>query len=68
MPAVAAIRVKNYFQDFYLRLISNGKSKMVALVAVMRKILVTAVGVLRNSAPFDPNWAQKKSLTFTQFS
>jgi transposase len=64
MPAVSAIRFENYFQGFYLRLVSNGKSKMVALVAVMRKILVTAVGVLRNSAPFDPDWAQKKSLNF----
>ena len=64
MPAVAAIRFENYFQGFYLRLISNGKSKMVALVAVMRKILITAVGVLRNSTPFDPDWAEKKSLKY----
>ncbi len=32
--------------------------RMVALVATMRKLLVIAIGVLRNDKPFDPNWAK----------
>jgi transposase len=60
MPALNCIKNKNYFYDFYYRLLSNGKPKKVAITAIMRKILVTAIGVLRNQKPFDPNWAMKK--------
>ena len=49
----------NYFSIFYQRLINNGKPKKVALVATMRKVLLTAVGVLKHQKEFDPNWAEK---------
>jgi len=37
----------------YERLIAAGKPKMVALAAVMRKLLVLAYGVLKTKRPFD---------------
>lgn len=58
-PALGCIKNSNYFTPFYLRLLENGKPKKLAVVAVMRKILLTAMGVLRNQQPFDPNWAEK---------
>lgn len=59
MPALSCIKNQNYFYDSYNRLVENGKSKKSAITAVMRKILVTAMGVLKNQQPFDPNWAEK---------
>ena len=58
-PALGCIKNSNYFTPFYLRLLDNGKPKKLAVVAVMRKILLTAMGVLRNQQPFDPYWAEK---------
>ena len=40
-------------------MIFKGKAKKVAITAVMRKMILTAMGVLRNQEPFDPNWAKK---------
>lgn len=60
MPVLSCIKNQNYFYDFYHRLLSNGKPKKVAITATMRKMLVTASGVLKNQQPFDPDWAQKK--------
>lgn len=59
MPALSCIRHDNYFTTFYSNLLEQGKPKKVAIVAVMRKMILTAMGVLRNQKPFDPNWAQK---------
>lgn len=59
MPALSCIRHDNYFTGFYLHLVEKGKAKKVAITAVMRKMILTAMGVLRNQEPFDPNWAKK---------
>lgn len=59
LPALGCIKNPNYFTKFYLNLINKGKPKKVAITAVMRKILLTSMGVLRNQEPFDPNWAEK---------
>lgn len=59
LPALGCIKNENYFTPFYLRLLDNGKPKKLAVVAVMRKMLLTAMGVLRSQEPFDPNWANK---------
>ncbi len=42
MAALSASRSKSSLGEFYQRLVENGKKKMVALVAVMRKIIVIA--------------------------
>jgi len=62
LPALTAIRQNQVIKEFYERLLKNGKKKMVALVAAMRKLLVIAIGVLNNKTPFDPNW--KNSVQF----
>lgn len=59
MPALGCIKNQNYFTKFYLNLVEKGKPKKVAVTAVMRKILLTSMGVLKNQQPFDPNWAEK---------
>ena len=59
LPALGCIKNPNYFTGFYLNLIEKGKPKKLAVIAVMRKILLTSMGVLRNQEPFDPTWAEK---------
>jgi transposase len=46
-------------KDLYHRLQAKGKPKKVALVAVMRKLLVLAYGVLKSGKPFDLNYQQQ---------
>lgn len=50
MAALTAVRADPYFREFYRRLVEdNNRPKKVALVAVMRKLLITANSVLKNS-------------------
>ncbi|WPY01844.1 IS110 family transposase domain protein (plasmid) [Candidatus Trichorickettsia mobilis] len=42
MTAMAARRSKSQLGSFYEKLVSKGKKKMVALTALMRKIIVIA--------------------------
>jgi len=49
MAALAASRAKAGLGAFYRRLLANGKTKMVALVALMRKIIVIANARLRDA-------------------
>ncbi|EKE02256.1 MAG: pilin gene inverting protein [uncultured bacterium] len=64
MPAMCALRHNRQLSEFYHRLLSKGKLKMVALVAVMRKLLVLAIGILNNDKPFDENWVVKYQQNF----
>jgi transposase len=48
MAAMAARRSKSGFKIFYEKLISRGKKKMVALTALMRKIIVIANAKIRD--------------------
>lgn len=48
MVAMAARRSKSIFKVFYEKLISRGKKKMVALTALMRKIIVIANAKIRD--------------------
>jgi len=50
MAAMSAVRYHNTLRPFYERLLAAGKKKMVALVAVMRKLLVNCNAVLRDAA------------------
>jgi transposase len=47
MAAMSAVRYHKTLRPFYERLLAAGKKKMVALVAVMRKLLVICNAVLR---------------------
>jgi transposase len=48
LAAMAARRSNTNLKEFYEKLISNGKKKMVALTALMRKILVIANAKIRD--------------------
>lgn len=50
MPALRAAAGKGEFAAFYKRLIANGKKPMVAIAAVMRKIVVTLNARLRDAS------------------
>ena len=50
MDAVAIARRKNPFAEFYQRLIGKGKPPKLALVATMRKMLVTLNAMLKAQA------------------
>lgn len=51
-PAVVAMRYNPLVREFYDRLRKNGKCKMSAVGACMRKLLAIAYGVLRTGTPF----------------
>ena len=53
-PAMNAVRFNPLLKPFYHRLLAQGKPKMVALAAVMRKLLHLVYGVLLSGKPFDP--------------
>ena len=47
MAALSAARHHKTLRPFYEKLVANGKKKMVALVAVMRKLIIICNAVLR---------------------
>lgn len=53
MPALVAIRRQPNLRAFYQHLRERGKPKMVALVAVMRKLLHAIYGMFKHRQPFD---------------
>jgi transposase len=56
-PAMSAARCNPILRALYQRLVAAGKPKMVALAAVMRKLLVLAYGVLKSKQPFNAAYA-----------
>ena len=53
MPALVAVRFEPAVGAFYEGLVERGKPKMVAVVAVMRKLLHAIYGMLKHDADFD---------------
>jgi len=54
MATLSAIRHNPVIRAFYQRLLENGKEKMVAVVACMRKLLVILNAMSRNMQPWSP--------------
>jgi transposase len=54
MAALTAIRRGSPFRPFYERLTGRGRPRKVALVAVMRKLLVTLNAIVRDRTPWRP--------------
>lgn len=55
MAALSQVKIKRgQFYAFYDRLRGNGKPHSVAMVAVMRKMIVTINAVVRNQQPWSP--------------
>jgi transposase len=52
MAALSAIRCNPILRAFYQRLLAAGKPKMVALIAVARKILTILNAMLRDKTPW----------------
>jgi transposase len=53
MPALVASVREPHLRAFYLHLLQRGKTKMQALVAVMRKLLHAIFGMFKHQQPFD---------------
>lgn len=53
MPALVAIRRDANVAAYYQHLLAHGKSKMTAITAVMRKLLIAIWGVLHNHQGWD---------------
>ena len=60
MPTMSAIQYNPHIREFFHKLVSQGKHKMVALCACMRKLLVIALGVLKNGVPYQEDWVSKR--------
>lgn len=56
MPAMVAIQKEPAATAFYSLLVEKrGKKKMIAITAVMRKLLVSLHGMLKSNTPFNPD-------------
>jgi transposase len=53
MPALVASVHEPHLRAFYVHLLERGKTKMQALVAVMRKLLHAIYGMFKHQQPFD---------------
>lgn len=58
-PAMVACRFNPIIKAFYEKLVAAGKPKKVALIAVMRKLLHIAYGILKNKTVFNPKLHMK---------
>ena len=61
MPSLTAIRFNSTIKNFATQLAKNGKTKMVIIGAVMRKMVHIMYGVLKNGQAFDPAYAIHKN-------
>ena len=59
MPALSAIRYNPLIKAFFEQLVERGKSRMVAVGAAMRKLLMIAYGVLKSRRAFSLEPAQQ---------
>jgi transposase len=53
MASLSALKSNPIFRAFYRRLVSAGKPKKVAIVAVMRKLLIVLNAILRDRRPWN---------------
>lgn len=58
MATLSATRCNPMIKEFYQRLIAKGKAKKVAIVACMRKMLITLNAIVKSNKPWDANFAQ----------
>ena len=63
LAALAAIQGNNDFAKMYQRLTGEGKKKMVAVVAVMRKMLVVMRAILISGKMYQPHFTKTGSVT-----
>ena len=51
-PTLSAIRHNSILRELYEKLLAKGKTKMAALIACERKLIMIAYGVLKSGKPF----------------
>jgi transposase len=56
MPALVAAYHNPILKNFYQRLLKKGKPKMIAIVAVMKKLLLMIQAILKNKITFNPKY------------
>jgi len=56
MAALSAVRYNPPLRAHYQALLERGKAKKLALVACMRKLLITLNAILRDATPWNPNY------------
>jgi transposase len=62
-PALSAARFDHNLNALYGRVLErNPKIKMIALVAVQRKLLVLIYTLFKNNTTYDPNYANRKAM------
>jgi transposase len=64
LSALVAVRGRNNLQRTYTRLLTQGKSPMAALGAVMRKLLVVMRALLITNTTYDPDWQPQTQLRY----
>jgi transposase len=64
MPTLVSVRYNEEMKLIYDRLVQRGKPKMLAQIAVMRKIILLAHSLYKNNETYDP----QRYLKFTQLS
>ena len=62
MPALVAKQHNPLLRAFAQRLAARGKQPKQIIVAVMRKLLHLAYGILKSGQPFDPHFGQAQAL------
>lgn len=63
MPALSAARHNPILKPFAERLVGSGLAPLQVTVAVMRKLVHLAYGVIKNNTPFNPHFAQLRAAT-----
>jgi transposase len=59
MPAIVARKHNPIIMEFCKRLVERRLAEMAIVVAAMRKLLHIVFGVLKNKAPFDPDYGKQ---------
>jgi len=65
MAALSAARTSTHYQAFKERLVAKNKPAKVILIAIARKILITAFAVVKSNKPFDPNYLRDSTPSST---
>jgi len=62
MPALSACRANPKMKELYLRLVSKGKNKKLAIIAVARKLLLLIYTLWKTNSPFIPDYKPLQSV------
>ena len=56
MPALSASKHNQKMKELYIRLVSKGKNKKLALIAVARKLLLLIYTIWKNNTDYIPDY------------